>query len=661
MGPRSTILLVDDREANLLALSAVLEPLGHRLVRATSGRDALKFLLADECALILLDVQMPLLDGFETAALIRKRERSRYTPIIFVTAVHREEAHIVKGYAHGAVDYILKPFEPSTLVAKVRFFMQQHERHEELKREAADRTRERDELLVKADEARLAAEGQRAYLHDLLMQAPAAIAILRGRDHVFELANPLYEQLFGRRDLAGRAGPVALPELVAQGTWKIFDRVYETGEPFVGKEYSALVDRQGNGTLEQCFFNFVAQPTRDARGQVDGILLHAVEITESVQARREVEGLAEKLKKADNSKDEFLAMLAHELRNPLAPIVTALQLMNVRQNAQGAVRERNIIERQVHHLARIVDDLLDVSRITRGVIDLRRESVELSTVVERAVEVAQPLVDARQHQLRVSVPATGLLLDADPVRLAQVIANLLNNAAKYTNSGGRLEIEGGREGAEVVVRVRDNGQGIAPERIGSMFELFVQGDRSLDRAQGGLGIGLTLARRLVELHGGTLEAKSAGPFLGSEFTVRLRESQGTAGDGTFANEGAPKAARRRRVLVVDDNVDAAELLGEALSQAGHEVKREHDGESAVGAAAKFRPDVVLLDLGLPGMDGYEVARRLRTHPGLERVRIIAITGYGQEADRSRTAEAGIDEHLVKPVDLDLVIAAVARG
>jgi CheY-like chemotaxis protein len=661
MGASATILLVDDREANLLALGAVLDPLGHRLVKASSGRAALKFLLSDECALILLDVQMPGLDGFETAALIRKRERTRYTPIIFVTAVHREEAHILKGYAHGAVDYILKPFDPTTLVAKVQFFIQQHQRQEELRREAADRTRERDALLIQADEARRTAEGQRAYLHALLMQAPAAIAILRGPEHVFELANPLYEQLVGRRGLAGHAGPVMLPELAAQGTWKIFDGVYQTGEPFVGKEFSALLDRKGNGTPEMCFFNFVAQPTRDARGQVDGILLHAVEITESVQARHEVEGLADKLRKADHSKDEFLAMLAHELRNPLAPIVTALQLMNVRHNAQGAVRERNIIERQVHHLSRIVDDLLDVSRITRGVIDLRREPVELSTVVERAVEVAQPVIDARHHHLRVSVPRERLLVDADPVRIAQVVANLLNNAAKYTDPGGRIEIEGLREGGEVVLRVRDNGHGIAPEQIGSMFELFVQGDRSLDRAQGGLGIGLTLARRLVELHGGTLQAKSAGPSLGSEFTMRLPACRRAAGDGAFVGEEGRQAARHRRVLVVDDNVDAAELLGEALSQAGHEVKREHDGESAVDAAAEFRPDVVLLDLGLPGMDGYEVARRLRAHPDLTGVRIIAITGYGQDADRSRTAQAGIDEHLVKPVDLDKVIEAVARA
>src|SRR6202140_4691209 len=661
MGASATILLVDDREANLLALGAVLDPLGHRLVKASSGRAALKFLLSDECALILLDVQMPGLDGFETAALIRKRERTRYTPIIFVTAVHREEAHIVKGYAHGAVDYILKPFDPTTLVAKVQFFIQQHHRQEELRREAADRTRERDALLIQADEARRTAEGQRAYLHALLMQAPAAIAILRGPEHVFELANPLYEQLVGRRGLAGHAGPVMLPELAAQGTWKIFDRVYQTGEPFVGKEFSALLDRKGNGTPEMCFFNFVAQPTRDARGQVDGILLHAVEITESVQARHEVEGLADKLRKADHSKDEFLAMLAHELRNPLAPIVTALQLMNVRHNAQGAVRERNIIERQVHYLSRIVDDLLDVSRITRGVIDLRREPVELSTVVERAVEVAQPLIDVRRHQLPVSVPRGRLMVDADPVRIAQVVANLLNNAAKYTDSGGRIEIEGLREDGEVVLRVRDNGHGIAPEQIGPMFELFVQGDRSLDRAQGGLGIGLTLARRLVELHGGTLQAKSAGPSLGSEFTMRLPACRRAAEKRAFVGEGGREAARHRRVLVVDDNVDAAELLGGALSQAGPGGERGHDGESAVDAAAEFRPDVVLLDLGLPGMDGYEVARRLRAPPDPPGVRIIAITGYGQDADRSRTAQAGIDEHLVKPVDLDKVIEAVARA
>ena len=657
--PPATILLVDDRPANLIAFEAILEPLGQRLVRATSGREALRFLLHDQCALILLDVQMPDLDGFATAALIRERPRTRYTPIIFVTAIHREEEEIVKGYAYGAVDYIVKPFNSEALLTKVRVFLEHHRREQALKREVDLRASERDELHRREQVARADAEAQRERLHALFMQAPAAIAILRGPDQVFELANSRFEELVCRKDLVGWSGREVLPELIHQGLWDIPDRVYHGGELFIGKEYAVRLDPPCDGSLEERFFNVVAQPTRDVSGKVDGVLVHVVEVTESVLARRKVETLAKQLQDADRSKDEFLAMLSHELRNPLSPILTALELMRLRKNAEGAERERGIIERQVGHLARLVDDLLDVSRATTGKIDLRREPIEMSAIVARAVEVARPLIDSKHHRLNVTVSEVGLAVEGDPVRLAQVISNLLNNAAKYTEPGGHIVVEGFRDDSEVVLRVRDTGQGIPPDRLASMFDLFVQGEQPLDRSEGGLGVGLTLVRSLVQLHGGNVEAHSEGVGRGCEFVVHLPalDRHGPRGQAPRTS-GRTEHHRSRRVLVVDDNVDAADTLAEALRHAGHEVRVEYDGSSALAAAKQLQPDVILLDLGLPGMDGFEVARRLRTDAGLSKVRLVAITGYGQAADRKRTAEIGIEQHLVKPVDLDRVIESV---
>jgi CheY-like chemotaxis protein len=298
-----------------------------------------------------------------------------------------------------------------------------------------------------------------------------------------------------------------------------------------------------------------------------------------------------------------------------------------------------------------------------GKIDLRRERVDLATAIARAVEMTRPLIESKQHKLIVSAPVGALFVEGDPVRLAQAIGNLLQNAAKYTEPGGTIEVEGRREGPDMIVRVKDNGRGIAPERLSSMFELFVQGDQVPDRSRGGLGIGLTLVRSLVQLHGGTVDAQSDGPGRGSEFVIRLPAS---AREVPRPSEQQPepfgeKRHQRRRVLIVDDDRDAAEMLAQALEGAGHEVRQEHDGMSAVVAAAQFQPDVVLLDLGLPGMDGIEVARRLRAYPQLAGVRIVALTGFGQGSDRKRSAAVGIESHLLKPVDVATVMEAIGAG
>ena len=642
------VLIVDDRPANLLALEAVLGPLKLRLIRAASGREALKYLLANDCALILLDVQMPDLDGFETAALIRARERTRYQPIIFVTAVHREESNIIKGYAHGALDYLVKPLDPELLLAKVRVFIEQYTREQGLQQEAKLRTRERDEMQKQEVAARADAEAQRSHLHRLFMQAPAAIAILRGPEHIFELANARFEELVGQGRLVGKRGREAISGGAA---WTILDQVLANDDPYLGNEFPALFGLEGR------FFNFATQPTHGVAGAVTGVMIHVVEVTDSVLSRRKSEALAKQLQDTDRSKDEFLAMLGHELRNPLAPILTALHLMRLRSGSEGSEREREIIERQVKHLSRLVDDLLDVSRATMGKIDLRREPLEISTAVARAVEVSAPLMEAKKQKLTVRVPGEGLLVAGDPVRLAQVIGNLLNNAAKYSEEGGNIDVHARRDGAEILITIKDDGRGIAADRLPTIFDLFVQGDQPVDRSQGGLGVGLTLVRSLVALHGGRVEARSDGPGRGSEFRIRLPAlNEPLAKARPVIERRGPN--RKLRVLVVDDNVDAAEMLAHALRHSGHEVREEHDGLAALVTAAEFRPDVLLLDLGLPGMDGFEVARRLRADPRFAKVRIVALTGYGQETDKKRTAEVGIDCHLVKPVEMDQVIDAI---
>ena len=368
----------------------------------------------------------------------------------------------------------------------------------------------------------------------------------------------------------------------------------------------------------------------------------------------EIKRMEEALRDADRRKDEFLATLAHELRNPLAPIRNSLQILKMpRVDAATAQQTRDMMERQVHHLVRLVDDLLDVSRVMRGKIELRREPVELATVVARAVETAQPLIEVQGHQLTISLPHDSLLLDADPIRLAQVVGNLLTNSAKYTEANGRIGLTAHREGDYAVLYVRDTGIGIAPDMLPHVFELFVQADHASTKAHGGLGIGLTLVRSLVEMHNGTVEARSAGLGKGSEFIIRfplLIQAKAVRDQLESREAGQETPSSGHRLLVVDDNHDAANSLAMLLRMQGHEVRVAHDGLSAIDAARAFQPELVFLDIGMPGMDGYEVTRRLRQMPGMDGVPLVALTGWGQQEDRHRTAEAGFNHHLVKPLD-----------
>jgi len=513
------ILLVDDQPGKLLAYEAMLSDLGENLIKASSGREALEHLLKTEITLVLMDVSMPDLDGFELAEIIRQHPRYEKTAIIFVSAVHLSDLDRLKGYESGAVDYVSVPVVPELLRAKVTVFAALYRK-----------TREA---------ARLTAELERR---------------------------------------------------VAERT----------------AELEASVARQ-----------------------ID---------------------LAEQLLEADRRKDEFLGLLAHELRNPLAPIRNAASIMQMKGlNDPELIWCHDVIERQAKQLTRLVDDLLDVSRITKGKIRLRTEPLDLRDVVRDAVETSRPLIDEMGHQLTVEVPETPLLVRGDPARLTQVVANLLNNAAKYQVENGTIAVRIERDGSDSVIVVKDCGIGISRESMPHIFDLFAQGERAPDRAAGGLGIGLSLVRQIVELHGGTVRAESAGAGRGSQFVVHLPapiDSLTTKANGT--PEAAHSAEAPRRILVVDDNVDAALSMALLLRLRGHDVVVAHSGQDALRIAEERPPSLVFLDIGMPGMDGYEVCRRLRASR-LGATRIVAMTGYCLEQDRQRAKEAGFDAHAVKPV------------
>lgn len=411
--------------------------------------------------------------------------------------------------------------------------------------------------------------------------------------------------------------------------------------------------------LDEGARDFVVKPFSERELRVRVKNLMAAE-----RAQTELRSLRDAAEGAIRAKDEFLAILGHELRNPLAPILTALRVMQMRGEL-GSEAERLVIERQVNHLTRLVDDLLDVSRVARGKVELRTEPIEIAEIVARAIEMASPLLEQRTHALSLRVPEKGLLVDGDKLRLSQVVSNLLTNAAKYTPPRGDILIRAKQVDDEVVLTVRDTGIGIAPEALPRIFDLFVQEHQALDRSQGGLGIGLSIVRNLVEAHRGSVSAASAGLGKGVEMTVRLPILPAGTPRPVRPSfipppQPNPDAARApRRILLVDDNEDSALMLAEILSAKGYEARVAYDAPSALRVAAEFAPETAFLDIGLPVMDGYELAAHLRRLPGLAGIKLIALTGYGQASDRRRTREAGFQHHLVKPIDIDAIDQALS--
>ncbi|MES2596122.1 MAG: response regulator [Verrucomicrobiota bacterium] len=488
-------LLVDDLETNLQALSALLKRDGLDLYTARSGPEALELLLVHDFALALLDVQMPGMNGFELAEVMRSTERTRKVPIIFLTAGTVDSQYRIRGYDKGAVDFLAKPIEATILLNKATTF--------------------------------------------------------------FELAHQ----------------------------------------------------------------------------------------------RQELARMNSKLAEADRRKDEFLAMLAHELRNPLAPLRNSTEIL-LSGTASSSDREQaqSIVTRQIDNMARMIDDLLDVSRITEGKIELRKQAVTLESILTAATTLVSADCSKRQQGLHVSLPEEPVYLDADPTRLEQIFGNLLTNASKYAGEGCRIDLKAERSGSEVVVRVIDNGAGIDPELLPRIFDLFVQASRTLDRQHGGLGIGLTLVRRLVNLHGGSIKAHSEGLGKGTEFAVRL-PVMASPPPTAAAPRKSLVASVPRRLLIVDDNVDSARSLSILQKHRGHETRTASCGSEALEIVTGFKPDAILLDIGLPGMDGFEIARQIRATPEVADVFLIAMTGYGSDRDQETAREAGFNKFLVKPIDL----------
>ena len=462
---------------------------------------------------------------------------------------------------------------------------------------------------------------------------------------------------------------VGLDSLEEARTVHVRDFFFPEDQPRIMEEFFPSVLARGHGEIDVRFKHFKTGQARwmaykvlrldDERGETVAIATVSQDVTERRELEDNLRGLAADLAEGDRRKDEFLATLAHELRNPLAPLSNTLEVLKRSGTADPSLhRGLDTMERQLEQLVRLVDDLLDLSRITHNRIELRKRHVDVGSLIRQAVLAAQPLAESAHHAIEVSVPAEPLYLHADPVRLTQVFGNLLNNSCKYTPRGGTIRVNARRDEADAVVTVSDTGIGIPADQLISIFDMFTQVDRSLERSQGGLGIGLTLVKRLVGMHGGSVEARSGGAGEGSTFVVRLPAALDVSDVPTTVPEDTASASTHR-ILVVDDNLDSAESLAMLLELTGHQVYAAHDGQSALEAVERERPDVVLLDIGLPALNGHEVCRRIRQQPWGKATVIIALTGWGQDEDRRRSQEAGFDGHLVKPVDHQRLLALLA--
>ncbi|WLI89084.1 PAS domain-containing protein [Massilia sp. R2A-15] len=617
-------------------------------------------------------------------------------------------------------------------------------------------------------------------LRHLFQKAPGIIASLVGPEHTFELANDAYLALLGKTDVIGMTVRQAIPELEGQGFYELLDKVYSSGEAFLGREVPVMLQRSRDDELEERFVNFIYQPTFDHRGKVTGIFVEGSDVTEAVRAQNavreseqrlrqlantipqlawmaesdgivhwyndrwlefagtsheemmergwmsivhpdDVEALTsqwrhsaetgalyeatgrlrsvsgayhtffiraaalrdeagaivrwfgtntdvtplhtaqDKLRAADRRKDEFLAMLAHELRNPLAPIATGAELLKHAAGNEALVQKTSrVIARQVDHMSKLVEDLVDVSRVTRGHIALRHENLRITDILREAIEQTRPLVETRRQVFSADLPGADYFVNGDKTRLIQIFANILNNAAKYTPDGGNIALRLGANADRLVVTVEDSGAGITATLLPHIFELFTQGERLPDRAQGGLGLGLSLVKRLVELHGGTVAAESAGRGQGSTFTVSLpRALLAPAAD--IAEPGAVRASKDHSLLVVDDNVDAAQTLAMLLESEGFKVAVAHTAKEALEAGRRLSPTVLFLDIGLPDMDGHMLAREMRGMAATRNSRLVALTGYGQPEDRQKAKDAGFDEFMVKPASLSGMLSVIAEA
>ncbi len=677
--PRSTLrgaqrrVLVADDNADMRDYLERLLGAQYRVETVADGQAALVRALSDPPDLVLADVMMPRLDGFGLVQALRSDRRTSSVPVILLSARAGEESRL-DGLQSGADDYLVKPFSARELRARIASHLQLAQ----LRRESGEKL---DARLVELEAANTLS-GKAAERLQLLWEAAT---VMLTTDSADQMVSGLYERvsrhlgadayfnfvvnpagdalelvscagvpeearLAMQRLEFGQAvcGTVALHRrpIVATHIQTSDDPKVQLVKSFGIRAYACnplLAEDSLIGTLS------FASRSRDSFDPEEVSFLET--LCKYVTTAYERLRLLDRLRETDRRKDEFIAMLAHELRNPLFPLRNALHLLRLGEGKPEITEAaRTVMERQVAQMVRLVDDLLDVARITRGKLELKRERVELAIVVRNAVETSRPLVEQMGHELEVRLPQEPVYLDADPVRVTQIFQNLLNNAAKYTERGGRLSIVAECDGGMIAVTVRDTGIGIPLDTLPRVFDVFAQFGPPVDRSQGGLGLGLTLVKRLAEMHGGSVEARSDGSGKGSTFTVRLPVADARASIADEPSAGMGQPVTGRRILVVDDNRDGADSLAMMLRVLGHQVLVNYDGEGALQAAATFRPDLVLLDIGLPGMNGREVCRRIREQPGGGEMVLVAVTGWGQEDDRRRSLDAGFDDHFVKPVN-----------
>ena len=620
------ILNVDDNDGARYAKTRILQSAGFSVVEASNGTDALAIVKRDEIALVLLDVKLPDINGIEVCRRIKADPDSALVLVLQTSAALTGRADKIRGLEGGADNYLAAPIEADELIANVNALLRMRQTQSAL-RDSEERFRQLTDNI-----------------EDVfwMFSVPA---------RALEYVSPAYATIWGRGVDSLEREP---------GSW--LDAVHQDDRAYVEALWNALqdtphYDAEFRVSMPDGSVRWVRDrlfPVRDARDEV----YRVARVTSDISRRREMEAL---LRAADSNKNEFLATLAHELRNPLSPIRNAAALLGA--SGAGALerqaRAREVITRQVDHLAHLVDDLLDVARISEGKIALRHEEVELKGVISQAIETAGPLIHAREHALDVVEPAQQVWVAGDPVRLAQSMGNLLHNAAKFTPKGGRIRVEVTLDEGTVRIAVQDNGIGIADDNLSRIFGMFTQAAVPPDRAPEGLGIGLSLVSRLLEMHGGRLSAASPGIGLGSTFTVELpvlrtsapAEPAPAASDASAAAPAQPDSGKLR-VLLVDDNVDAMEMMAFLLAEMGYDAVTTPDASHIVDMALARRPDVIVLDIGLPGVDGYELARMLKRHPQLGTIRLVAHTGYGSPEDRRKAREAGFDAHLVKPAELD---------
>ncbi|KFI06664.1 response regulator [Massilia sp. BSC265] len=629
MKANSTLILnVDDNDGARYAKNRILRGAGFEVVEATNGTDALEMVKRLCPALVLLDVKLPDINGIEVCRRIKANPESAMVLVLQTSAALTGRADKIRGLEGGADNYLAAPIEADELIANVNALLRMRQTQVQL-RDSEERFRQITDNIDDVFWMFAVPEG------DLVYVSPAYSAIWGGNA----------EDLRQRPEAWLEAVHPDDRERIA-GRWRQLQQA-----PHYDDEFRILgPDGRTHWVRDRLF------AVRNARGEV----YRVARVTSDITARKEMEAL---LRAADRNKNQFLATLAHELRNPLSPIRNAAALLGSssdgvgnsvgNSSAERQARAREVITRQVDHLAHLVDDLLDVARISEGKIVLRTEEVDLGAVVAQAIETAGPLIAARNHHLDVRLPGPQVWVMGDPVRLAQSVGNLLHNAAKFTPKGGDLSVSVSLvENERVQIAVRDNGIGIAEDNLPRIFGMFAQVDVPPDRAPEGLGIGLSLVSHLLELHGGHLSAQSPGIGMGSTFTVELPLLRVSAPQASLDHcQPSEQGGSGMRVLLVDDNVDAMEMMGFLLAEMGYETCTTSDAAQIEELALRHKPQVIVLDIGLPGIDGYEVARRIKRNPAFSDIRLVAHTGYGSPEDRKRAMDAGFDAHLVKPAEL----------